>query len=583
MILRKVSPHSGAGAFRMKDWMICKKVTVALLSLAFGVSVSVHAQVMQRIPGDPLRIEGGLVSGTMGSDGVKMYLGVPFAAPPVRENRWRAPQPVVPWKGIWTADKKPPECLQRLRASTTNQYFGDELSGEDCLYLNIWAPAAARPSDHLPVVVYIYGGAFYIGSASMPLYSGEQIAKTGVIYVAANYRLGVFGFLAHPEASKESGHNASGNWGLLDQIAALKWVKRNIAVFGGDPTNVTLVGQSAGSMSINLLQVSPLAKGLFRRIVGMSGADLGGVLPPFPDLAAAESHGLELQRALKASSLQQLRTVAADKIFAASQTAGGRMGPVVDGYVIPEAVGDAFRDGKQIDVPVLTGSTANDIGTNPPIRAVQTLEEYRKVAASTYGSSAAELLQLFPANSDSQAREQAEKIGENSGFAIAARAWAKAQTETGKQPAYLYLFTRVQPFAPGVTFSDLNPATAGAYHTSDVPYWLGTYGAFNLLRRTRDWTPWDRKLSSAMMDIIVSFAKTGNPSTPSVKFARYELSDESRVVFGNRIETEVLDTKAMDFFASHLGFTSAKRGAAAATTRGTSIRSSTGRRTPNGG
>jgi len=520
-----------------------------LLSLAL-IAGFAGAQVTQRIPGDPLRIEGGLVSGTLG-DGVKMYLGVPFAAPPIRENRWRAPQPVTPWKGVWTADKKAPECLQRLRATTTNQYFGDELSGEDCLYLNIWAPASAQPSDHLPVIVYIYGGAYYIGSASMPLYSGEQIARKGVIYVAANYRLGVMGFLAHPEASAESGHHASGNWGLLDQIAALRWVKNNIAAFGGDPANVTLVGQSAGSMSINHLQMSPLAKGLFRRIVAMSGAALGGTIPADPPLASAESQGVQLQRALNANSLEQMRTIPADKVFAVSQTAGGRMGPIIDGYVVPEAVPEAFREGKQIDVPVLTGSTANDIGTNPPIRSVQTLQEYESVAARSYGSSSAELLQLFPAHNDNEARSQAEQIGENSGFAVAARAWARAQTATGKQPAYLYFFKRAQPYAPGVSFSDLDPATAGAYHTSDVPYWLGTYGAFNLLRHTRDWTPWDRKLSNDMQDVIVHFAKTGNPSTSSAAFVPYDRSNEVRVVFGDTITKEVLDSKAMDFLASH--------------------------------
>jgi para-nitrobenzyl esterase len=534
----------------MKHCSINRSLTGALLLSLVLIAGLAGAQITQHIPGDPLRIEGGLVSGTMGN-GVKMYLGVPFAAPPIRENRWRAPQPVIPWKGVWTADKMPPECLQRLRATTTNQYFGDELSGEDCLYLNIWAPASARPSHHLPVIVYIYGGAFYIGSASMPLYSGEQIASKGVIYVAANYRLGVMGFLAHPDASAESGHHASGNWGLLDQIAALQWVKNNIAVFGGDPTNVTLVGQSAGSMSINHLQISPLAEGLFRRIIGMSGSALGGAIPADPTLAAAELQGLQLQRALNAKNLKEMRTIPADKVFAVSQTAGGRMGPIVDGYVVPEAVADAFSEGKQIDVPVLTGSTANDIGTNPPIRAVQTLQEYEAVAARTYGSSSAELLQLFPAHNDNEARNQAEQIGEDSGFAVAARAWAKDQTVTGKQPAYLYFFKRVQPFAPGVSFSDLDPATAGAYHTSDVPYWLGTYGAFNLLRHTRDWTPWDRKLSSEMQDVIVHFARSGDPSTPSATFVPYDSSNEVRLVFGDTIAKEVIDSKAMDFLASH--------------------------------
>lgn len=518
--------------------------------MCLGVSV-VNAQITRSIPGDPVKIESGLVSGTLGTDGVKTYLGVPFAAPPVRENRWRAPQPVVPWNGVWTANRKPAECLQRLRSTTANQYFNDELAGEDCLYLNIWAPAKATSSARLPVVVYIYGGAFYVGSASMPLYAGEEIAKKGVIYVAANYRVGVMGFTAHPEATKESGHNASGNWGLLDQIAALEWVKRNIAAFGGDPGNVTLVGQSAGSMSINILQASPLAKGLFRRIVGMSGSILGGAIPPSPTLATAETQGLKLQQALKAASLEEMRAISSDKVFAAAQAAGIQSGPIVDGYLLPEPVVSIFKQGKQSDVPLLTGSTANDIGTTPPMRTATTAEQFRALAAQTYGSDSAELLKLCSVQDDSEARAMAEKIGENSGFAISAREWARAQVATGKQPAYLYLFARVHPFTPGVSFSDMDPKTAGAYHTSDVPYWLGTYNAFNLIRRTRDWTVWDRELSNDMQDVVVEFAKTGTPSTSTVKFTAYDPANEVRVIFGDKITAEKLDSRVMDFLLAH--------------------------------
>jgi para-nitrobenzyl esterase len=458
---------------------------------------------------------------------------------------------VVPWDGVWTANRKPAECLQRLRSTTTNQYFGDELTGEDCLYLNIWAPANATSADHLPVVVYIYGGAFYIGSASMPLYAGDEIAKKGVIYVAANYRVGVMGFMAHPEATKESGNNASGNWGLLDQIAALKWVQRNIAVFGGNPSNVTLVGQSAGSMAINILQASPLAKGLFQHIVGMSGSSLGGLIPSSPTLATAEAQGLKLQQALKVNSLEEMRAISSDKVFAAAQAAGIQSGPIVDGYLLPEPVDSIFKQGKQTDVPLLIGSTANDIGTTPPIRAAITAEQFRTLTVQMYGSASAELLELCPVQDDADAKRKAELIGENSGFALSAREWARAQVKTGKQPAYLYLFARVQPFTPGVTFSDLDPKTAGAYHTSDVPYWLGTYQSFNLIRRTRDWTTWDRELSNDMQDVIVEFAKAGNPSTSTVKFTAYDPANEVRVTLGDKITAEKLDSKLMDFLLAH--------------------------------
>jgi len=520
----------------------------ALLTVAV---MRVQSQVTIAIPGDPIRTDAGLVSGTMGPDGVKTYFGIPFAAPPIRENRWRAPQPAAHWKGVLTADRKPAECVQGLRSPTINHYFGDELAGEDCLYLNIWAPANSKSGDGLPVLVWIYGGAFTGGSASMPIYAGGELAKKGVIYVAANYRLGVFGFLAHPDATKESGHNASGDWGFLDQVAALKWVQTNIAAFGGDPANVTLIGQSAGSMSINDLQASPLAKGLFKRAIGMSGATVHGGVGSETRLADAEAQGLRLQEALKVSSLAEMRGVSSDKVVAAAQAVGIRTGPIIDGYFLPDTVDDIFGEGKQNDVAVLTGSTAKDIGTTPPIRAAKTLAEYTTLATQEYGDKVSQFLELYPARDDAEAARQAEDVGENSGFAIGARAWARAQTKTGKEPAYLYIFSHVQPYAPGVTFSDFNPATAGAYHMSDVPYWLGTYEAFNLFRKTRDWAAWDRELSNDMQDVIVAFAKTGNPSTSVVHFTRYDPANETRMNFGDRITAEKLYTKGMDFLEAN--------------------------------
>jgi para-nitrobenzyl esterase len=315
-------------------------VATVLTILAMIAVMRLSAQVIVAIPGDPVKTDAGLVSGTM--NGVKTYLGVPFAAPAIRENRWRAPQPVKPWKGVWTADREPAECVQALRSPTINHYFGDELSGEDCLYLNIWAPPHSKSGDRLPVLVWIYGGAFTGGSASMPIYAGSALAKKGVIYVAFNYRLGVFGFLAHPDATKQSGHHASGDWGFLDQIAALQWVQRNIAVFGGDPTNVTLIGQSAGSMSINDLQASALAKGLFKRVIGMSGATVHGGIASETRLAQAEAQGVKLQEALKVNSLTEMRGFSSDKVVAAAQAAGIRTGPIIDGYFLTDSVDNIF-------------------------------------------------------------------------------------------------------------------------------------------------------------------------------------------------------------------------------------------------
>ena len=531
----------------MKRLSACLWTAVVAACLAVTSAGAASAGVMRPVTGDPVAIDSGKVAGTMVDPAIKAYLGIPFAAPPVRQNRWRAPQPVSPWTGILTADAPRAECYQGLRAPSINHYFGDEDAAEDCLYLNIWAPKAAKAGAKLPVVVWIYGGDFSVGSASSAIYSGAPLARKGVIYVAANYRLGLFGFLAHPDLTKESGHNASGNWGFLDQVAAMQWVKRNIAAFGGDPSNVTLVGQSAGSMSINDLQASPLAKGLFQRAFGLSGATVEGGAGSGEPLAAAEAQGVKLQQTLKAASINEMRSYAPDRLTAITQQARVRAGPDIDGYYLPRSVDAIFAAGQQSDVPVVTGSTANDIGTTPPIRAAKTLAQYQTLAQQMYGEKAPALLQLYPAGSDADARRQADEIGRNSGFAIGARNWARAQTATGKQPAYLFMVTRVQPFTPGVKFSDFDPATAGAYHMGDVPYFLGTYEAFNLFRKTRDWTTYDRDLSNKMQDVIVAFAKTGNPSTDAVKFTPYSRANETRVVFGDSIASEKLYGPGMDF------------------------------------
>jgi para-nitrobenzyl esterase len=524
-----------------------------LLSVCFGAVFIVgaigspRAQVTKAIAGDPIKTDAGLVSGTMSAEGLKTYFGIPFAAPPVRENRWRAPQPVAAWPGVLTANRKPAECVQGLRSPTINHYFGDELSGEDCLYLNLWAPPASKPGDRLPVLVWIYGGGFNQGSASSPIYSGGALAGQGVIYIAPNYRVGIMGFLAHPEMTKESGHEASGNWGFLDQVAALRWVQKNIAAFGGDPANVTLIGQSAGSMSINNLQASPLARGLFRRAIGMSGSTFRSGAAPQATLANAEAVGLTLQDALKVKSLAAMRGFSSDKVTAAAQAGGVRASQIIDGYFLPDSVDNIFKLGRQNDAAILTGSTARDIGTTVPIRAARSVAEYRTIAGQMYGEKSADLLSLYPASTDAEAARQAEEIGRNSGFALGARAWAREQTRTGREPAYLFMMSRVQPFTPGVVFSDFDPATAGAYHMGDVPYWLGTYETFNLFRRTRDWSAWDRNLSALMQDVVVAFAKTGNPSTRAVAFTRYAADSETRVDFGDSVRVEKLNTRGMDF------------------------------------
>ena len=500
------------------------------------------------ISGDPLTIDSGNLAGTQLASGVRAYLGVPFAAPPVRDLRWRPPQPVTPWQGIHHADRTAPECIQTLRAHDINHYFGEEATSEDCLYLNIWVPPSAADVPAAPVVVWIYGGGFTIGSASMANYSGEQLAKKGVVYVALAYRVGALGFLAHPELSAESPRHVSGNYGFLDQIAALQWIQRNIARFGGDPGNVTIMGQSAGSASVSVLQASPLSRGLFHRAVGMSGGALGANMGRARPLTAAEQWGRELQTILKAPSLAALRQLPADRILAMQGTTG-RYGPLVDGWLLPEDPNAIFAAGKQNDVPILIGYT-RDEGFDA-FNQVMTLPEYR-AQAERWGDHAAELSRLYPASTDTEARRAALDIARDATLGLQMRTWARAQASSGKAPVYMYLFSRVHPYAPSVKFADHDPATIGAYHTGDVPYWLQTLDSLNLFRTTRNWTPYDRELATRMSDVIVSFARTGKPALSGIDWPAYRKENERVVELGDSLRVVPLpNSTKIDFLAAH--------------------------------
>jgi para-nitrobenzyl esterase len=504
--------------------------------------------VTNPIPGDPVTVATGKVSGTLLGNGVKAYFGIPFAAPPIRQYRWREPQPVKPWAGVYTANKMAAECVQGLRNNNIDHYFTDEDSAEDCLYLNIWEPGSVQPGQRLPVIVWIYGGGFTQGSASMPIYGGQNIAKKGVIYVAINYRVGIFGFMAHPEATKESGHSASGNWGLLDQVAGLKWVKRNIAAFGGDPRNVTILGESAGSMAVNDLQASPLAKGLFQKAVGWSGAS---VAPSrMPSLAEAEASGLKLQAAMKAASLDEMRALSPDKVVAIAAAAGVRTGPIVDGYFLPRSPQAIFEAGEQNDVPIVVGSTTNDLGTDIPVAKAQTLAEFKAAAASMYGDKANEFLAAYPAANDVEAKVQARLASTEAGLGLGNRDWAKLQSTTGHQPAYMYRFDRQEPFIPGVEIAD-DPRARGIYHTTDIEYWLQNQDTLNMIHITRNWTAYDRQLSDKMSDILVNFAKSGQPIGQGMRLVKYNPAKEQRTVLGDKIYVEDMNTKGMDFMAAN--------------------------------
>ncbi|WP_373987674.1 carboxylesterase/lipase family protein [Duganella sp. BuS-21] len=508
-----------------------------------------------------IAVDGGKIEGTTLPSGVRAWLGVPFAAPPVRELRWRAPQPVAPWRGVFHADRKGPECIQLLRRKDINHYFGEEATSEDCLYLNVWAPAkdkapasasaSASAANKLPVIVFIHGGGFTVGSSGMALYGGENVAARGdAIFVNMNYRLGILGYMAHPELTAESPHRASGNYGFLDQIAALQWIQKNIARFGGDPARVTISGQSAGAASVGTLLASPLAKGLFQRAVLMSGA---GVSNQAPSLAESEKTGLEVQKAVGAASLDEMRQLPADRVFAVQrdfqfgESGSVTVKPNIDGYVLPDTIPNLYAAGKQNDVPVMAGFTADDISFSP-LRAVATLEQFRATAAHMYGDRVQQFFDLYPAATDTEAVRMGRLYSRQAMIEKGTRALALAHTQAqqagGKAPFYMFMFARVQPFNPAVRLKD-NPQ--GAYHTSDVPYWFQTQDALNMFRPTRNWQPYDRALSRRMMDSLLAFARSGDPATPATPWPRWRADSAQYLEFGDSVTVQSEDAAQMDF------------------------------------
>ena len=454
---------------------------------------------------DPITVTGGQIDGKPLPGGLQGWFGVPFAAPPVRELRWRAPQPVAPWQGTLHADRFAPMCLQSLRSRTMNHYFGNEATSEDCLYLNIWAPADAS-GKKLPVVVWIYGGGFSVGSASMANYSGEGLAAKGVVRVNLAYRVGPLGFLAHPELTAE-GKGHSGNYGLMDQVAGLEWVQRNIAAFGGDPGNVTIMGQSAGSASVAMLQMNPRAKGLFHKAVGMSVSPFGELVGPVP-LAKGEEQGLALQKALGVGSIEAMRDIGGDRIMAAAAGVP-RSAVVIDGANITGRAEEVFAAHRQNDVPIMVGFTRDERFAN--VGPAKTVAEYAAAVRKAFPVNAEAVLKAYPVTSDGEVQRALVDIMRDMSVGSQMFNWAKASTAFGTQPAYAYFFTRRQPYAAGITFIDHDPATVGAYHTGEVPYFLRTLDSLNMFRQTRDWTAMDRALSDTMSQLILGFARSGKP------------------------------------------------------------------------
>jgi para-nitrobenzyl esterase len=490
---------------------------IAILAASVPLSAAIEG---------PVRVEGGMLTGSTDlSSGVSVYKGIPFAAPPVGALRWRAPEPPAKWEGALQAAKFSAACMQTPYAEGSPYRTQAEPMSEDCLYLNVWT-AAKSATERRPVMVWIYGGALTRGSASLPTYDGAELAKKGVVLVSFNYRLGVFGFFAHPELTAESAHRSSGNYGSLDQIAALQWVRRNIAQFGGDPSRVTIFGESAGSWSVNLLVASPLAKGLFQRAIGESGANFA----PMAKLADIEKAGAGIARSLGADSLAALRTKSAEEILRANGEATAN----VDGWLLPAEVHAIFDAGKQNDVPVLIGSNADE-GTafSSSVRTMAALQAvYRR-----YGDRAGAFLKLYPADSDEQAQAAQAAAIRDQFFGWEMRTWARLQAKTGKSKTYLYYFSRVPP-GRGSEF-------LGAYHSAEIAYAFHNLGISN-----RPWEDADRKLADVMSSYWVNFAATGDPNAKGLPaWPVYDAQSERAMGLGNRIEPlEIPHESALDFF-----------------------------------
>jgi para-nitrobenzyl esterase len=477
---------------------------------------------------DIIKVDGGRISGTT-ENGVRTFKGIPFAAPPVGDLRWKAPQPVVPWQGVKQCDTFGPECPQAPYPAGSMYASPPQKQSEDCLYLNVWT--TAKSGEKRPVMVWIHGGALTRGSGANRTYNGAAFAKKGVVLVTINYRLGPFGYLAHPELTAESPQHSSGNYGVLDQIAALRWVQKNIAAFGGDTKNVTIFGESAGSWSVNTLVATPLAKGLFHRAIGESGGTFGGMAylkEDRPRMTSAEKVGAAFAKAAGADSIKALREVSAEKIVDLfnNDTEGKkfRTSPTVDGWVLPDEIRNIFAQGKQNDVPVIVGSNANEMTTLlPPASVPKTVDDYRKRIEPLYGEATRDFDALYPVKSDADVPTAYLDSMRDVTFTLPMRTWAR-MTATGKSKAYLYLFSHVTP--------NQNSKYLGAYHASEIAYVFNNLNPQNTMLQELD-----HRLAETMSEYWVNFARTGDPNGKGLTtWIPYNATDEAYMDFGDVVQ-----------------------------------------------
>jgi para-nitrobenzyl esterase len=474
---------------------------------------------------DHVKIQSGELEGVKEAEStVCAFKGIPYAAPPVGPLRWKAPKPAPGWAGVRKADEFGARCMQGNPFG--DMTFRDKGINEDCLYLNVWTPAKSAKARR-PVMVWIYGGGFAAGASSEPRQDGGNLAKKGVVVVSFNYRLGVFGFLSHPDLTKESDRNASGNYGLLDQVAALEWVQKNIAAFGGDPHKVTIFGESAGSFSVSALMVSPLAQGLFQRAIGESGAYTGNSALLAKPRAETEEAGRKFAESLGAKTIEELRAEPSEEIHQAAAKAGAfRFAPNIDGYFLPEDVAAIYAKGRQSHVPLLAGWNADEASFQIAFaKEKPTAASFAKQAETQFGTRAEALLKLYPAATDEEALRSAKDLAGDRFIAFATWKWLELHRDTANSPVFRYEFDQVPP--PAADAKPGSPATQlGAYHSAEIEF------VFEMLDSKKlSWRPEDRKLSGLMSSYWANFAKTGNPNGPGLpKWPAYDTKDGWQVM-----------------------------------------------------
>lgn len=481
------------------------KPLILLAILLLMCATQATAQLSSDDEAPRVETANGTLEGTVRS-GVRIFRGIPFAQPPVGDLRWKAPQPVENWEGVRRADTFGPRCMQR-QFFQDMIFFSDGMS-EDCLYLNVWTPARSA-DEKLPVLVYFYGGGLFTGDGSENRYNGESMAREGIISMTVNYRLNIFGFFAHPELTKESGYNASGNYGFMDQTAALEWVQKNIAAFGGDPDRVTIAGESAGSVSVSAQMASPLARHLIAGAIGSSGS-LMGTLRAGP-LSEVEAKGAAFAEAQGATSIADLRAIPGDELLEKTASMNPvHFSPAIDGYYFPKTPEEIFAAGEQSQIPLLLGWNSLESGPQGVLGSAEpTPDNYKAAIERLYGEHAEKVMAVYPGSSDKEATSSATDLAGDRFTGFSTWKWADMHMKTGgDQPVYRYMYARPRP----ATSDGETPAAEGAVHSAEIEYAMGNLPT----NRAYDWQPEDYRVSRIFKSYYANFVKTGNPNGKGV-------------------------------------------------------------------